>query len=464
MASIAKRGKNYRIMVSLGYGMDGKQIRKTVTFEPPENVSEGKSRKLAEAYAHDFEKRCRGVTDLGENMRFYELASWYYAEIAPNVLKGITMRNQQQLLNSYILPALGHLRLRDISTARLDEMINRLRREGAVLTSYAFIDKDTVPNGQRAPTARKAGISAALLTNLSQGGRVRKETAEKISAALGKSMKEIFVQTEGREGLSPATVENVMGVISAVFRVAVKKGIVEKNPVLNTTPPKRDQYKEKPFFDDGQCKRLLTILEELDDRQFALIVKTFLFTGLRAGELCALHWNDVDMDTGTITIRHTLTRLDGEYFLSTPKTKSSGRVVNIPADLIADLTAHKLWQEERGAAMGASWKHIGQVFTNESGGYHSRSLINAKFQRLLSQHDLPACRTHDLRHANASILINAGVPARVIADHLGHSSTKTTEDIYAHVFAASKAKLAETIISALKGEFMDASPDGVSGV
>ncbi len=455
MPSVAKRGDSFRIMASLGYGMDGRQIRKTCTFKPPENVTPAKAEKLAIAYAHEFERRCRGLTNLGEHMRFCELSEWYYTEIAPSVIKPVTIYNQKQLLNSYIPPELGHLKLKDISTARLDEFINRLVRDGGMLAGYALTNKAIIPLGQRAPFARKAGVSAGLITNLAQGKCVRLSTAEKVAAALDMQLKEAFHLAYEKKGLSPSTTENVLGVISAIFRIAVKKGICEKNPVLNTTPPKRVKYSEKPFFDDNQCRQLLVALEEHPDRQFALIVKTFLYTGLRSGELCALHWSELDLNEGTITVRHTLTRLNHEYSLSTPKTKSSGRVVNIPQELTDALKAHRDRQSEIGQMFGTEWKWVGQVFTSQSGDYHCRSLVNAKFQRFLQQHGFPRCRTHDLRHANASLLINAGVPAKIIAEHLGHSSTRTTEDVYAHVFAASKAKMAETIISVLKNEFAD---------
>jgi integrase len=364
MASITKRGDTFRIMVSLGYGMDGRQIRKITTFLPPDNVTEGKARKLAEAYAHEFEKHCRGLTNLGENMKFHELATWYYTEIAPNTLKGTTIYCQRQLLEDYILPELGHLKLKDISTGRLDELLNRLVKNGGIMKHYALIDKDIIPLGQRAPFARKAGIGQALLTNLTQGKNVWETTVRKIADTLEKPLKEVFVVTSENKPLSPSTIENILGVISAIFCVAVKKGIVEKNPALNTTPPKRVKYQEKPYMDDNMCRRLLSILEQHPDRQFALMVKTFIFTGLRAGELCGLHWSDIDLDNAVITVRHTLIRLDGEYFLSTPKTKTSERVVNIPAELAEELRTHKIAREEFGVKFGADWNNHGNVFTS----------------------------------------------------------------------------------------------------
>lgn len=58
MASINQRGDTFRIKVSLGYGMDGKPIRKIATFKGPQCTSEGKARKLAEVFAYEFEKKC----------------------------------------------------------------------------------------------------------------------------------------------------------------------------------------------------------------------------------------------------------------------------------------------------------------------------------------------------------------------------------------------------------------------
>ncbi|MDD2300265.1 MAG: tyrosine-type recombinase/integrase [Fermentimonas sp.] len=65
--------------------------------------------------------------------------------------------------------------------------------------------------------------------------------------------------------------------------------------------------------------------------------------------------------------------------------------------------------------------------------------------------NLPDLHVHDLRYANASLLINAGVPVKFISEHLGHSNTKTTEDIYAHVYNATAEKVASAISQALDG-------------
>lgn len=86
MATISKRGAGYRMKVSLGYDMNGKQIIKSTTFSPPLGVIEKKAWKLAQEYAFDFERHCRGFTQLNENMRFSELADWYFSNYAFRIL------------------------------------------------------------------------------------------------------------------------------------------------------------------------------------------------------------------------------------------------------------------------------------------------------------------------------------------------------------------------------------------
>lgn len=83
MATITKRGETYRIIVSLGYDMDHKQIVKSTTFKPPQGVTGKKADKLAQQFAFEFENRCNGYTELNESMQFSELADWYFENYAP---------------------------------------------------------------------------------------------------------------------------------------------------------------------------------------------------------------------------------------------------------------------------------------------------------------------------------------------------------------------------------------------
>ena len=101
--------------------------------------------------------------------------------------------------------------------------------------------------------------------------------------------------------------------------------------------------------------------------------------------------------------------------------------------------------------MGSKWIERGAVVTGMEGECMSGGYLNITLKKLLKKHDLPDIHVHDLRHANASLLINAGVPVKFISEHLGHFTTKTTEYIYAHVYNSTAEKVASDISDALDG-------------
>lgn len=155
------------------------------------------------------------------------------------------------------------------------------------------------------------------------------------------------------------------------------------------------------------------------------------------------------MDAATLIVKYNLYRLDGEYRLTTPKTKSSARMTSLAPQVIELLKEQKTWQENRKAEVGNCWIDRGAVFTGQYGEYMNKSYINLPFKKLLADHDFPDVHIHDLRHANASLLINMGVPVKVISEHLGHCDTRTTENIYAHIFSETLAQTSDVISKAL---------------
>ena len=453
MPSIEKRGDTYRIMVSLGYNMEGKQIRKNTTFKPPKNVTEGKAEKLAMAFAYEFEKKCMGMTNFNENMRFLELCEWYFEQIAPHKLKERTLNTNKELMKNYVLPYIGHLKLKDITTARIDEMLNHLHKKGKIRRYYLMKDPSILCDGSRRPISRKTGVNLNTVKTAARGGQVTKETAERIAEGFGKTLNEMFeekVLPEEEQGIESSSIARVRTATSAIFNTALKKDIIWKNPVVHATSPKQAQ-KEKEFLDAEGCKILLEHLDELGNPNARVGLAILIYTGMRSGELCGLHWKDVDLDKGTIYVRYSLYRADGKYKLSTPKTKSSLRVIAIPNELAEILKEHKKWQDERKESLGSRWIDRGTVVTGMGGEYLNGGYLNITLKKLLKKHDLPDLHVHDLRHANASLLINAGVPVKFISEHLGHSNTKTTEDIYAHVYSSTAEKVAAAISEALEG-------------
>ncbi|MFI3140804.1 MAG: site-specific integrase [Clostridia bacterium] len=126
MANISKRGDTFRIRVSVGYTVEGKQIQKSTTFKPPQNASDKKALKLATEYAMEFEQRCKGMTSLKENMRFSDMVEWYMDNYAENKLKPITAYNYKSQLENHVIGVLGNTKLKDFTPAKLTAFFKSL--------------------------------------------------------------------------------------------------------------------------------------------------------------------------------------------------------------------------------------------------------------------------------------------------------------------------------------------------
>lgn len=447
MASIRKRGDTFTITAYMGYDEQGRQRKKTTTYRPPDGVTPGKAEKLAKQYAAVWEEKIRGYVALDENRTLSELAEWYYSTVAPSVLKPKTLENYKGEIERHILPYIGREKLKNISPPMLDRLFSDLQKGGNLQTHFRLKDKSLFDGIKREPFYEKAGVSRSILFHVLAGKTTRKENAEKIAAALDMKLEQAFDDVT-EKGLTGATVNKIKLNLSAIFTAAVKKEIMRRNPCKLATPPKVDT-KPAEFLNEQQCHTFLQALHEQNDFQFEVICNLFLATGMRSGELCALHWEDIDLDTGILYIQHTLVRMNGEFRRDTPKTSGSERRIVLPEYIIELLKQHKKRQALERFKAGSAWKAPDAVFTNGAGNYFIGANLNMRLKKICRKTGLPDIHVHSLRHTHASLLINSNVTARVIADRLGHSTTKTTLDTYSHVFAESEAKAMQAIDMAL---------------
>lgn len=449
MASIRKRGETFTITAYMGYDENGKQRKKTTTYRPPDGVTAGKAEKLARAFAATWEDKIRGYVALDENRTFAELAAWYYETVAPSTLKPNVLENYRKGINDHIMPRLGREKLKNITPPMLDSLFAELQKSGNMERQFKLKERALFDGMTRQALADKAGVERSTVYSILRGDTATQKTAEKIAAALGLKLEKVFDDVTKNRGLSGASTNKLKLNLSAIFTAAVKKEIMRRNPCKLVTPPKVDTP-PAAYMDETQCRQFLDLLHNQPDFQFEVIMNLFIASGIRAGELSALYWEDIDFDTGLLYIRHTLVRAGGEYIRQEPKTRDSERRIALPAYILDLLKRHRAKQAERRLKMGAMWKNPDLVFTNKSGGFYLGTNMNNKLKAIIKGTDLPQdLHLHSMRHTHASLLINSDVAARVIADRLGHSTTKTTLDTYSHVFAESEAKAMQAIDMAL---------------
>ena len=126
---IRQRGNSFVFTISMGFDGNGKHIRKYRTYTPPQGLTERQLKKNVEAAFDDFKAVADGNKSLNENMRLSQLGELYFAEYAPNRLKEVTAYTYGGSYRKNIQPALGNIRLKDLTTSRITSFLMDLSKE-----------------------------------------------------------------------------------------------------------------------------------------------------------------------------------------------------------------------------------------------------------------------------------------------------------------------------------------------
>ncbi|MEV7641760.1 tyrosine-type recombinase/integrase [Streptomyces rubiginosohelvolus] len=230
--------------------------------------------------------------------------------------------------------------------------------------------------------------------------------------------------------LSALTVTYVHSVLKSALEHAVREDELPRNVARNvkTGTPQPRRYRPltaaeaRQFLDAARADRLHALYE------------LALRTGLRKGELLGLHWEDLDLTTGTASIRRSLqrTRTGGLTHLPT-KTRASERRIALPSECIHSLKKHQERQDKERETAGPGWRDNSLVFTTPTGRPLDPANLTRRFRSFLVRAGLRRIRFHDLRHSTATLLLEQGVELVVIKELLGHAHIGVTAGVYAHV-------------------------------
>jgi integrase len=244
---------------------------------------------------------------------------------------------------------------------------------------------------------------------------------------------------------APATVHKTHRVLHAALAQAVRWQILGANPASGIRPPKADRG-ELNVPEAVEVRKLLKAAEETVYHLPLLLAAT---TGMRRGEVLGLHWDTVDLGAGELQIVTTLQRIRRETVFIPPKTERSRRKISLPPVTVDALRAHRKAQSERRLLLGEAWVDLGLGVDRGDGEHLDPDTLSAGFRRAAVATGLEGVRLHDLRHAFASTLLDAGVNVKVVSEALGHRSTAFTMDTYAHLLPTMGAHAAAAIQDAL---------------
>jgi integrase len=201
--------------------------------------------------------------------------------------------------------------------------------------------------------------------------------------------------------------------------------------------------------DADAMARLFRHCLESDDPGAGLVGLTLL-CGLRRGEITALRWSDIDLDTGRIDVVRSGQWISGVWVETEPKTRAGRRTVYAGELGVRLLRRQKAVVAQLKLQAGLNWQERLLVFPRADGRPLTPSQVSAAVKRLCKAAGVPPLRHHSLRHASASLALLAGVPLPEVSRQLGHANTSITARIYSHCLADGR-RVTEAIERVLAG-------------
>lgn len=227
-------------------------------------------------------------------------------------------------------------------------------------------------------------------------------------------------------GAADKTARTQLMIVNLICKHALNCGDIDANPAIGITVPKHLPKNGRELPSDEDLRRVKSSW----GCAFGMFAYWALYTGCRRGELLALTWEDVDLDTRTVYINKSVYFVSNTPHIKEPKTLSGFRSVPLLTALYDRIKDHK---------------STGLIFPGADGGL----IKNMEFQRLWKAYATESGVTatpHQLRHAYATMLYEADIPARDAMELLGHAQLSTTEEIYTHIRERRKEQIKAALL------------------
>lgn len=259
---------------------------------------------------------------------------------------------------------------------------------------------------------------------------VRPQLADKRMQAIGAAdLNRLYAELHQK--ISPRTVRHVHRLLFQIFAAALKWGNIKRNPAALVDAPKVPPT-EAAVLKAAEIPQMFDALRGSDLFSIAVVA---LGTGMRRGELCALRWQDVDLDGARLKVERSLeqTRRWGLRFKE-PKSARGRRSISLSPAVVAEIRNHWKAQQERRLSLGLGKSpDDGLVFCNCDGTPLTPDPLTGRFCDAMKKAGLGHIGLHTLRHTHASQLITSGVDVLTVSRRLGHSSASITLNVYGHL-------------------------------
>lgn len=236
-----------------------------------------------------------------------------------------------------------------------------------------------------------------------------------------------FLKKCARSGMAQKTVRTRLLVLNLIFSKAVVDGELDENPAAYVKIPAGLPKKPREIPSQEEIQ----IVKQSVSATGGLFAFFILFTGCRRGEALAMTYGDLDFQEKLVHIDKSVYHVKNQPYLKQPKTQAGIRSVVLLDILAKELKPLKKNKEDL-------------LFPNAQGGL----MTETQFQRmweLYEQETGLAITPHQLRHAYATLLFEAGIDEKDAQDLMGHSSLAMTRDVYTHITKSRRSQTAEKL-------------------
>lgn len=342
-----------------------------------------------ESLRREQQRLTHGLPPTDGRRRLGDFLRWWADVVLPGSVAPGSEATYRRLLELYVAPALGHLRLNDLAPAHVTEMMR----------------------------AMSAG-------ELSSSGR----------------------------GLSPQTQNAARKVLGRALRRAEQEGLLIRNAATLADGPRIQRKEGRRLTREGARSLILALqgdrLGPAFATQLALGLRRGEVLGTRWSDL-----DLADGRPALHVRTQLQRREGDGLVLTELKTPQSRRDLELPAPLADTLRRWRVVQTTERLAIGAAWRGGDDlVFTTPIGTPVDPDNYRHRLGALAEAAGLGRWTTHELRHSAGSLLFDAGVPMKLISEQLGHSSERVTSDVYVHTEREHRVRVADTMADALFGD------------
>lgn len=223
--------------------------------------------------------------------------------------------------------------------------------------------------------------------------------------------------TDKLETHATSTINRMHTIMNKIYKQFIKWEEIKHNPMENVDKP-RVTYAKTEVWNKKEVRKFLLYAKEY---QYYIVFINAIYTGMRIGEILALHWSDIDFENKVISVTESLNRKHKKR--GPLKTESSKRLVTLDEGHVNILRNHKKLQNPKSEIVCAS----------SNGTYLDSGNVRRAMKAICEEANIKRIRVQDLRHTHATLLGEIASTPKIIQERLGHADSRITLERYTHV-------------------------------